>query len=365
MGEDGGVSPTPLSLPPLEDVRGEPVSAPLAVDRPVRWGILAPGRIASAFAANLTETDQAELAAVGSRSLESARAFADRHHAARAYGDYRALVEDPDVDVVYVASPHGLHHEHVLLALEAGKPVLCEKAFALNSTQAGELVDVARDNGLFLMEAMWTACLPLVRRLRQLVFSGEVGTVRQVRADLGFLVDRPATDRMFDPALGGGVLLDMGIYPLTLAHLFLGAPDRVAALGTLSELGVDLDVAVTQAYAGGAVAALTASMTSQSPRTATISTDRGLLDFPPGFHHPSQVTWTNGEGEVTTFAEPLLGTGLAHEVLEVVRCLRAGEIESPLVPHAQTLSLMAQLDEIRGQLGARYAADEQEPTTAG
>lgn len=352
-------------LPPLDVTPGPMRAEPLPADRPVRWGILATGKIATGFAKNLALLPECEIAAVGARRQESADAFATTHGAAAAYGDYRALVEDPDVDVVYVATPHSLHREHVELAFEAGKPVLCEKAFTLNAPDAEHLVSLAREKNLFLMEAMWMRCNPLVRRLQQLLATGALGEVGQVRADIGFVVDKPPTDRLLDPALGGGALLDMGIYPLTFAHLFLGEPSAVAASATLSEVGADLNLAISLGYEGGAVASLTSTMTAWSPRTASIATDRGRIDIPAPFHHPSAVTWTAlggdpdfvGPPEPVEIREELIGTGLAHEALEVVRCLRNGETESPLVPLDDTVTLMRLMDRIRDQIGVRYHVD--------
>ncbi|MGZ4436384.1 MAG: Gfo/Idh/MocA family protein [Nocardioides sp.] len=347
------------ALPSLDVTPGPSLAAPLPPDRPVRWGILATGKIATGFARNLALLPECELAGVGARRLESAEAFAAEHGSAstRAYGDYRALVEDPDVDVVYVATPHALHKEHVELAFEAGKPVLVEKAITLTEADAADLVAQARERGLFLMEAMWMRCNPLVRRLQQLVASGAVGEVRQVRADLGFRVDKPSTDRLLDPALGGGALLDMGVYALTFAHLFLGEPSTVASVGSLSEQGADLDLALSLGYPSGAVAALTSTMTAWSPRTASIATTTGRLDLPPGFHHPTEATWTGADGSTETLREEVIGTGLANEAQEVVRCLRNGETESPLVPLDDTVALMGLMDRIREQLGVRYLAD--------
>ena len=293
---------------------------------------------------------------MAARRLESAREFAADFGAGTAYGSYRELVEDPDVDVVYVASPHGLHREHALMALEAGKPVLCEKAMTLNARHAAELVAVAREKQLFLMEAMWMRCNPTIRRIQQVLATGQIGSVTQVRADLGFRVTAPPTDRLLDPALGGGALLDMGVYPLTFAHLFLGEPSQVAAAATLSDLGVDLNLALALAYDSGAVASLTASMTGPSPRTASIVTELGRIDLPDPFHHPTSVTWTSGE-HVETLGEPLIGGGLAHEAIEVIRCLRSGEIESPLVPLDESVALLGLTDRIREQIGVRYPGD--------
>ena len=332
------------------------------MDTPIRWGVLAPGRIAQGFAANLREVPGATLAAVGSRSAASARAFADEYAGAdcRAYGSYAELVADPDVDVVYIASPHALHLAHARLALEAGKPVLCEKALALNAPEAEEMVSLARARGLFLMEAMWMACHPVVRALREGLAAGRFGEPRQVHADLGFVVEAAPDDRLRDPALGAGALLDMGIYPLTLAHLVLGPAERVAATAELSDNGIDLDLAIAARYAGGAVAALTASMTSHSPRAATIATSTGLITLPASFHHPQGVVFQPADGGSPVRiegTERLLGTGLGNEAAEVMRCLRGGLVESPLVPHEQTLSLMRTMDEIRAQIGVVYPTD--------
>ncbi len=358
----GAMTTLPADPPPLDVNPGPRRATPLPADRPVRWGILATGKIATSFVRNLALLDECEVAAVGARRQDSADAFAAEHGIGTAYGDYRALVEDPAVDVVYVATPHALHREHVELAFAAGKPVLCEKSLTLDAADAEHLVGLARDRGLFLMEAMWMRCIPMIRRLRGLLASGDLGEVRQVRADLGFVVDKPPTDRLLDPALGGGALLDMGVYPLTFAQLFLGPPDTVAASAALSDAGVDLNLAISLGYRSGAVAALTTSMTAWSPRTASIATDRGRIDLPAPFHHPTAATWTPSDSDPDLRAaavpvplhEALIGTGLAHEALEVVRCLRNGETESPLVPLDETLATMRLMDRIRGQIGVDY-----------
>jgi predicted dehydrogenase len=350
------------NLPPLDVPPGPVRAVPLPADRPVRWGILATGKIAHAFATDLALLPECEIAAVGARRLESAEAFAAEFGIAAAYGGYERLVADPDVDVVYVASPHALHPEHVRLALDAGKPVLCEKAFTLDAAEAEELVVEARERGLFLMEAMWMRCNPLIRRLQQLVAAGALGTVLQVRADLGFVVDKPPTDRLLDPALGGGVLLDMGVYPLTFAQLFLGQPDTVAAAASLSPAGADLNLALALGYSSGAVASLSSTMTAWSPRTASLATDRGRIDIPAPFHHPTRATWTASAvdpdlgppAHPELLTESVTGTGLAEEAREVVRCLRNGETESPLVPLDDTVAMMRLLDRIREQIGVVY-----------
>ena len=253
---------------------------------PTRWGILATGNIAHSFATNLHDVPDAVIGAVGSRSRDSAEAFARElgDEQTHVHGSYDALVADPDVDVVYIASPHSHHLEHARLAFAAGKPVLCEKPVAVTRADGQALFDSA--NGLFCMEAMWMACHPLVVDMGRRLAAGEFGTPRQAHADLGFVVPADASARMWDPALGAGALLDMGIYPLTFARLMLGPFATVAAAGTLADSGIDLDVAVAARHENGAVSALTTSMTSASPRTATVATDQGLLALPVGLPPP-------------------------------------------------------------------------------
>src|SRR3954470_11786977 len=257
----------------------------------IRWGILATGKIAQTFARDLALVPGARLAAVGSRRLESAQAFADEHGSAAAYGSYEELVADPAVDVIYIATPHALHLDNARLCFEAGKHVLCEKPLTLDTAAAEEMVRLAGEHDRFLMEAMWTACHPVIRELRARLTAGEFGRPRHVHAELGFRVDAGPDDRTVDPALGASALLDMGIYPLTFAHLMLGTATSVHATADLSGRGIDLDVAITARYAGGALATLTASMTSWSARTAGIATDRGRIEL-DDFHHPARAVFT-------------------------------------------------------------------------
>lgn len=325
------------------------------------WGILAPGRIAADFATDLRLVPGGRLAAVGSRSLERAAAFAEQYgdDATRAHGSAEEMLADDSVDVVYVASPHTLHLEQGLAALAAGKPVLVEKPVTVNAREAEALFAAARARELFCMEAMWTACHPVILALRKALLSGDLGVPRQVHADLGFLVDRPPTDRLLDPATAGGALLDMGIYPLTFAHLMLGEAERLTATAYVDSTGIDRDVAISTLHPGGAVGALTASTTAWSPRTATIATTTGLVEVPPSLHHPRHATFTPRGAEPRRIdgAAPVIGSGLGNEILHVQECLAAGLVESPLVPHAQSLTLMRQMDALRTQIGVRYAAD--------
>jgi predicted dehydrogenase len=334
-------------------------------DAAIGWGILATGGIAQTFARDLALVPGARLAAVGSRSEVKARAFAERYGAAAAHGSYEELVADPGVDVVYVATPHALHLDHARLAFEAGKHVLCEKPLTLRLSDAEEMVRLAREHDRFLMEAMWTACHPVVRALRRRLRAGELGTPRHLHAELGYRVEAAPDDRMVDPGLGASALLDMGVYPLTFAHLMLGEAESLIATGTLSDRGIDSDVALAGRYPGGALATMTASITSWSSRSADIATDRGRIHL-DDFHHPARATFTaykKGPQDDTVERaapveivgdEPVLGRGYAHEIVEVGRCLRAGLRESPLVPHAQTLAIMRQMDDVLAQLGVRF-----------
>jgi predicted dehydrogenase len=323
-----------------------------------RWGILATGRIAHAFARHLREVPGAEIAAVGSRSKESAEAFA-AEFGGRPHGSYDALVADPEVDVVYVATPHVFHLENAQLAFQAGKHVLCEKPLTMNIAEAEAMVAAASAAQCFLMEAMWMACNPVMRAVRDGIQEGRFGTPKQVHASIGFVVRQPPTGRLLNPGLGGGALLDMGVYPMTFAHLMLGPADRIVGSATLSDQGIDLDVALAGRH-GDAVSALSASMTSAAPGNASIATDTGRIDVPANFHHPTYAVWTpeSGEPERIEGLEPLIGTGLGNEAAHVQECLHAGRLESPLVPHAQTLTLIRQMDDVRRQIGVSYASDQ-------
>ncbi|MEV6838635.1 Gfo/Idh/MocA family oxidoreductase [Streptomyces sp. NPDC051133] len=329
-------------------------------ERNVRWGILATGGIAAAFAADLVDLPDAEITAVASRSRESAEAFAERFGVERAYGDWASLAADPDIDVVYVAAPHVAHRPAVGLCLEAGRNVLCEKPFTLNLREAEELVALAREHDRFLMEAMWMYCNPLVRRLRELVAGGAIGEVRTVQADFGLAGPFPPAHRLRDPALGGGALLDLGVYPVSFAQLLLGEPDGVAASALLSAEGVDLQTGVTLSWESGALASLHCSIVGGTGGTASVTGSRGRIDVPGGFFHPERfVLHRDGRDPREFTADPADGprTSLRHEAVEVMRALRAGEKESPLVPLEGTLAVMRTLDAVRERIGVRYPGE--------
>ncbi|MEU7425326.1 Gfo/Idh/MocA family oxidoreductase [Streptomyces sp. NPDC040750] len=329
-------------------------------ERSVRWGILATGGIAAAFAADLVDLPDARIVAVASRRPESAAAFAERFGAERAYGDWESLAADAEVDVVYVATPHSAHRAAAGVCLAAGRNVLCEKAFTLNAREAGELVALAKEHDRFLMEAMWMYCNPLIRRLKALVEDGAIGEVRTVQADFGLAGPFPAAHRLRDPALGGGALLDLGVYPVSFAQLLLGEPDGVAARSVLSPEGVDLQTGALLSWDGGALATLHCSIAGGTAVTASVTGSRGRIDVPSGFFHPDRFVLHRDGREPEEFAaDPADGprTSLRHEAVEVMRALRTGETESPLVPLEGTLAVMRTLDAIRDRAGVRYPGE--------
>ncbi|MCX5057580.1 MULTISPECIES: Gfo/Idh/MocA family protein [unclassified Streptomyces] len=335
----------------------------------VRWGILATGGIAAAFTADLVDLPDAEVVAVASRTEASAKAFAERFGIERAYGDWAALAEDADIDVVYVATPHSAHRAAAGLCLQAGRNVLCEKAFTLNAREAEELVALARGRGSFLMEAMWMYCNPLVRRLKDLVDDGAIGEVRSVQADFGLAGPFPPSHRLRDPAQGGGSLLDLGVYPVSFAQLLLGEPADVAARATLSEEGVDLQTGALLSFDSGALASVHCSIVGGTATSASVTGSRGRIDIPYGFFFPDRfVLHRDGRDPEEFVADPADGprNSLRHEAREVMRALRAGETESPLVPLDGTLAVMRTLDAIRDRIGVRYPGEdlEEAATTA-
>jgi predicted dehydrogenase len=329
-------------------------------EQSVRWGILATGGIAAAFTADLVDLPDAEVVAVASRSEASAKAFAERFGIERAYGEWGALAEDADIDVVYVATPHAAHRAAAGLCLTAGRNVLCEKAFTLNAREAEELVGLAKDHGRFLMEAMWMYCNPLVRRLKALVDDGAIGEVRTVQADFGLAGPFPPSHRLRDPAQGGGALLDLGVYPVSFAHLLLGEPSDVMAKAVLSEEGVDLQTGALLSWDSGALASLHCSLTGGTATIASVTGSLGRIDIPNGFFHPDRfVLHRDGREPEEFVADPADGprNSLKHEAREVMRALRAGETQSPLVPLEGTLAVMRTLDAVRDRIGVRYPGE--------
>jgi dihydrodiol dehydrogenase / D-xylose 1-dehydrogenase (NADP) len=320
----------------------------------IRWGIIGTGWVAKEFATGLTVLPEAELVAVGSRTAESANQFADMFGVPHRHASYEALVNDPNVDVVYVATPHILHKENSLLGLQAGKAVLCEKPFTINAAEAEAVIQFARGNKLFLMEAMWTRFIPLVVKVRQLLADRVIGDVQMLVADLGFLVDFDPLHRLFDPQLGGGALLDLGIYPVSLASMIFGPPSRITSMAQLGETGVDEQAAIILGYGQGQLATLYTSHRTDTPREAILLGTKGRIRIHPQMFRPTKLTLSLTGQEDNIIEMPLEGNGYNYQAAEVMRCLQAGKLESDAMPLDETLAIMKTMDQIRAQWGLKY-----------
>lgn len=331
---------------------------------PLRWGILGPGSIAKRFSTDVKLLPDHALTAVGSRDLEKANAFADSFEIPNRHGSYEALVADPDVDIIYVATPHPFHKEHTLLALNAGKAVLCEKPFTINRAESEELVATARAKNLFLMEGMWSRCFPIVRKARALASSGAIGKPRMLEADFGFragstddsgkLTGFNPQGRLFDPALGGGALMDVGVYPVSLACMFFGTPDAVAGLATVGTSGVDENSGMLLRFAGGEIGVTSTSIQANTVQKATLLGSDGRIEIHAPWWRPSALTvYRNGQ-EPEKIEEPFEGGGFQFEAMHVAECLRAGKTESDLITLDESLAIMGVLDTLRAQIGVKY-----------
>lgn len=324
-------------------------------DRPVRWGILSTGRIAGIFATGLRAATGAELVAVGSRSQASADRFADEYGIPRRHASYEALASDPEVDVIYVATPHPGHKDAALTCLAGGKAVLCEKPLTLNYGEAEELIGAAHKADLFLMEAMWPRFRPPYVKVREIIANGEIGEVNYVTATIGWKSGFDPKSRLFDPELGGGALLDGGVYPVSFASMLLGAPDQVAGAAIIGETGVDEIATIALGHPNGSAAALGVTIRSNPVSIATIVGTEGKILVDHDFHRPVSFTvWRDGQ-DPEAFDYPLTeGNGYQYEAMEVGRCLREGLKESPIMPHAESLTIMKTMDTLRAQWGIRY-----------
>ena len=323
----------------------------------VRWGILGTGGIARAFALGLKHAPGAVLAAVGSRTQDSADTFARELGIAHAYGSYEALADAPDVDIIYIGTPHPMHAENALLALGGGKAVLCEKPFTMNRREAGEVVALARAKGLFLMEAMWTRFMPALAEVKRIMASGEIGAITQVHADFGYSATLDPEHRVNKLELGGGALLDLGIYPLSIACALLGQVESVCAQAVFTDTGVDASTAFTMKHSGGTLSICSCSMRARSASELVVSGTGGSIRMHRMFHLAERITVELQDGSSRTIPTPYLGNGYTHEAIEAGRCLREGLLEHPWMTLDDSLNLMALLDEIRAQIGLRYPSD--------
>ena len=318
-----------------------------------KWGILGPGGIARAFAKDLQLLEGHEVAAVGSRTLSNAQEFA-KTVGGTAYGSYEELVADPTVDAIYVATPHPSHKENVITALNAGKPVLCEKPFAVNANEAREMVAAAEKNGVALMEAMWARFLPHYADVREIIASGVLGQILTVQADHGQRLADRNIPRLVEPSLAGGALLDLGIYPVSFAHMILGNPEKITASAVLTEKGVDAQTSMIFDYADGAQAILTTTMIEQTPCRAVVAGVNGWLEIDRTFYNPTSMRVVLFDGSVTQYPHTYTGHGLREQAEVFKQLVQSGKNQSEILTWKDTVDIMGTLDAVRSQIGLRY-----------
>ena len=326
----------------------------------VNWGVLGPGRIAVKFAAGLRDAAGARLVAVGSRSAERAARFATEHGAARAHAGYEALAGDPDVHAVYVATPHPQHAAACRLCLEAGKHVLCEKPLTVNAAEARAVAACAREHGVLLMEGMWSRFIPATAALRALIEAGEIGEPHVVHADIGFASTPDPASRLYAPELAGGAVLDLGVYCVAFASMLLGTPSGVAAAAHVGTTGVDERTSVSLSYPGGAVAALTCSLTTRSPHLASVVGSGGYVIVGPRFWRSERLIVHRSAAAPDERRYPHTGNGFNYEAEHFMELIRAGATDSPVMPLAESIAISETLDAIRRAIGVRYPFETEE-----
>lgn len=327
------------------------------MSREFRWGILASGGIAQAFARDLSYFNNHIVAAVGSRSQESADNFAAEFPGCTAYASYEALVADPTLDAIYVASPHPYHVSNAVLALNAGKPVLCEKPLTINAAEARLMKAAAEANGVALMEAMWARFLPHMHKVREILASGVLGEIWAVEADHGQRLSDYANPRHWEPSLGGGALLDLGIYPISFAHMVLGAPDKITSSATFTDKGVDASSSVIFDYKSGAQAILTSNMMVSTSCRATICGNLGKIEIDRTFYNPASMRVIMHDGTTTEYPNDYKGHGLREQALEFEKVVRNGEKSSQILTPDESILIMESLDEVRKQIGLIYPSE--------
>jgi len=320
----------------------------------IRWGILSTGWIAKKFAEGLSVLPDAEIMAVGSRAQETADAFGDEYGVPHRHASYEALAADPDVDVIYIGTPHPFHKDNAILSLGAGKAVLLEKPFTLNAGEAEEVIALAREKGLFLMEAMWSRYIPIIVKLRELLAEAAIGEVRMLTADLGFRSTFDPKSRLFDPELGGGALLDVGIYPISFASMVLGTPSRIVSLAHMGQTGVDEQAGIVFGYERGQLAILHTALQTSTAIEATVMGTEGKIRVHSAWFYGTTLTLSIEGRDDEVISLPYEGNGYNFEAAEVNERLREGKLESDVMPLDETLVIMQTLDAIRAQWGFKY-----------
>ena len=319
-----------------------------------KWGIIGTGGIARAFSNDIGFLSDHVIAAVGSRSLENAENFVKTIPGAKAHGSYDALINDSDIDAIYVATPHPSHKENVIAALNAGKPVLCEKPFAVNAHEAREMVAAAKANDVALMEAMWARFLPHYAKIREIVASGVLGQITTIHADHGQRLADQNIARLVEPSLAGGALLDLGIYPISFAHMVLGIPQSITSTAVFTDKGVDAQTSMILDYANGSQAILNTTMIVQTPCTAVIAGLKGYLEVNRTFYKPTSMRLTLFDGTVTEYPSDYKGHGLREQAVEFAHVIKSGAKESPILTWDDTIAIMEIMDTVRTQIGLKY-----------
>lgn len=323
-----------------------------------RWGILGLGRIAHKFAQDLLTVPDATLLAVASTDQQRANDFAAQYGAIHAFGSYESLLTCPDIDVVYVATPHVNHYENTLMLLNGGLPVLCEKPFAMNSQQVAEMVDIARTKRVFLMEALWSRFMPTILKAKELIDAGAIGNVQMLKADFGFKASFHPEGRLFKKALGGGALLDIGIYPLFLAYLIMGRPQTIKASAVTGTTGTDEQCSMVLTYSGGKMATLDCTLTAKTDCVGLIYGDEGMIRIHGRFHESEVVSLEYDGQEPQLFGFSRSTHGYEYEIQHVGQCLVNSHTESPLWSLTDSVALMELLDRVRQEAGIWYSEDD-------
>jgi predicted dehydrogenase len=324
----------------------------MTMSKTYNWAILGCGKIARKFASDLKTLPNARLYAAASRSIDNAKAFASELGFEKAYGSYEEMVNDPEVDAVYIASPHSHHFEHALLCLNHHKAVLCEKAFAINSKEVTQMIEASQRNNTFLMEAFWTIFQPSYQKVMEIIRSGELGAVKMVRSDFAFNADYNPEKRLYNVELGGGSLLDIGIYPIFMSLKALGKPSEIKTMVSICPSGAEESIMMSFKYPGGEIASLVSSFASHSSTQTEFSFENGFIRLNRRFFTPTTITyWKIQEEEITLTFEKGKGSGYEYEAAHVMKCLDEGKIESDLMPLSVSAELMEILDWVRKDAG--------------
>lgn len=323
------------------------------MNKKINWGIIGLGNIANLFASDLQLSDRSILRGVASRSHEKAQGFGKQFNAEKCYGSYKELADDPEIDVIYIATPHSFHFEQTLMCLEMGKAVLCEKPMGIHADETEKMIEAARTRGLFLMEGMWTRFIPATVKMLELLEQGAIGDLLFINADFGFKSDAGPESRLYNKALGGGSLLDIGIYPVYLSLLTLGIPKKIRAMARLTETDVDSYCSMLFDHENGSKSVLESTLEAETPIEASLYGSRGMLKLHSRFHHSERISLTlDGENQVLDL--PYKGNGYYHEIEEVNHCLLNQRTESEKLPLQTSLDLIRTIDRVKNEIGLSY-----------